>query len=424
MSASGGGWWRLRGTTLSTHPAIRGAIFAGAALTVAAFALYSYDVTRKLQKDAARVALIYAERILPAAWAGKLVDSQDLGLLVDLMNDLPVSIVVTDEYGEPYIWKDVGFPLDYSDPDSLAQAKTRARTVVRQMDLSNPPIPFIIPIGDGALFTGTIHYAESRFLRRVAWMPMVSAIVALGFAGAALWGFRRIKEGEAQSLWVGMAKETAHQLGTPLSSLAGWLELMKDEFPREGRAQMRRADRIIEDMAGDMDRLQRIASRFGQIGSVPELKPDHLASILDETFDYFRERMPRFGRETTVVRRYDADPETPVNRELLGWAFENLFRNSVDALSNVDGDPTISATTTERDGWMAIVFADNGKGMTPKQLREIFRPGFSTKTRGWGLGLTFVKRIVEDYHGGQISASSAGLGSGTQITIRLPVPEA
>ena len=134
--------------------------------------------------------------------------------------------------------------------------------------------------------------------------------------------------------------------------------------------------------------------------------------------------MPRFGRETTVVRRYDADPETPVNRELLGWAFENLFRNSVDALSNVDGDPTISATTTERDGWMAIVFADNGKGMTPKQLREIFRPGFSTKTRGWGLGLTFVKRIVEDYHGGQISASSAGLGSGTQITIRLPVPEA
>jgi hypothetical protein len=395
---------------------LRPGLFALGAIVVAAFALYTLFVIRALRADAQRVAKLYAEEILPRAYADPTITPGELRLLFDLIREMPVSVIVTDGAGFPVSWKGI----DVADTARSSAALARVRIIAADMDRVMPPRKVTVPIPDSPPLQMEIHVAESAFLRRIAWMPVVAAAVTLVFTGIAFWGFVQIKTGEQQALWAGMAKETAHQLGTPLSSLSGWLEILEEEAGHcEGGR--RRSDSVFREMTHDIDRLRKIAQRFGQIGSRPELRVEALTPVIDETIAYFRIRLPRLGRDVHIEKGFRAEEEIPLNRELLGWAFENIIRNSLDAFSRGEGVATITISTDRFDGHVRILFTDNGKGIAAKDLPKVFLPGFSTKKRGWGLGLTFVKRIVEDYHGGAISAHSGGAGQGTTIEIRLPV---
>jgi len=391
---------------------LRPGLFALGAIVVAAFAIYTILVIRTLRQDAQRIAKLYAETILPRAYSDPAVTGTELGVLFDLIQEMPVSVVVTYADGTPLSWRSISVPDTATSP----QAIRRVREIAASMDRVMPPREVLIPDSDLRL---VIHVAESPFLRRIAWMPFVAAVVTLIFTGVAFWGFLQIKTGEQQALWVGMAKETAHQLGTPLSSLSGWLEILShDTGDRQAR---RRSDVVVTEMANDIERLRRIAQRFGQIGSNPELHRELVTPIIDETLAYFRARMPQLGKDLRIEKEYHGDEEVPLNRELLGWVFENLIKNSLDALSHVNIRPTIRIATERMDRWLRIRFEDNGRGASAKDLRKMFLPGYSTKKRGWGLGLTFVKRIIEDYHGGRIAAHSPGHDQGMVIEIRLPI---
>jgi len=269
-----------------------------------------------------------------------------------------------------------------------------------------------------------IHYGDRQLWISLA--PFVTVGVLLLFVLIGWVGSRNIRRNEQRSIWVGMAKETAHQLGTPLSSLSGWLELMSGRVrdlmmaEEETRAVAAGAvDEVVREMQQDMGRLNQIASRFSQIGSVPELKLADVRDVITETVGYFRGRSPQFGRHDFVLE-LETVPLVPLNIELLGWVFENLFKNAIDAMVQQEGCIRISTRHDAERRCVRILVQDNGRGIDAENLARVFQPGFSTKKRGWGLGLAFVRRIVEEYHGGHIHIPRSDAGAGTTFEINLP----
>ena len=264
-----------------------------------------------------------------------------------------------------------------------------------------------------------VHFGQSEMIGQIYLAPLVTIGVLILFSLIGYIGFRNIRRSEQRSIWVGMAKETAHQLGTPLSSLSGWLELIENRHGEE-ELPSRKVDSIVSEMQKDMRRLTQIASRFSQIGSVPELHPADVRAVLAETVSYFKGRGPQFGRHSFEVDFQDV-PAVPLNTELMGWAFENLFKNAMDAIGTKQG--TIAVRVAPRDDmadWVRITLSDNGRGIGADNLSRVFDPGFSTKKRGWGLGLAFVKRIVEDYHSGRIQIAHSAEGEGSTFELDLP----
>lgn len=323
--------------------------------------------------------------------------------------------VVTDGQGLARAWAGRDLP---SLGDTSAAALARVEAVRWQVALLNERQDFKIP---GEMY---IHYGDSPLVRRVSQAPIWLIGAVLLFALVGYIGLRNIRRSEQRSIWVGMAKETAHQLGTPLSSLAGWLELMRGELAGAVAAgdqeRATRLDQMLGEMSKDLGRLTQIASRFSQIGSVPELKPGDVGAVLMETVNYFRSRGPQFGRHQVEVELGALAP-VPINAELLNWAFENLFKNAVDAMGGKPGTIRIRAGLRPEGDTVQISFQDEGRGIAPENIERVFQPGFSTKKRGWGLGLTFVRRIVEDYHKGKISIVHSAPGEGTTFELLLPV---
>lgn len=269
-----------------------------------------------------------------------------------------------------------------------------------------------------------IHYGDRHVW--ISMAPFVTIGVLLLFVLIGWIGSRNIRRSEQRSIWVGMAKETAHQLGTPLSSLSGWLELMGSRIQdllaapadrRDPAAAL--VDDVVREMQRDMGRLTQIASRFSQIGSVPELKPGDVRDVIQDTVAYFKGRGPQFGRHDFVVKLEDI-PQVPLNAELMGWAFENLFKNAIDAMVQQEGCIRVTVRFDDERRCVRIFVEDNGRGIDTENLARVFQPGFSTKKRGWGLGLAFVRRIVEEYHGGTIHIPRSEAGAGTTFEISLP----
>ncbi|MED5413526.1 MAG: HAMP domain-containing sensor histidine kinase [Candidatus Latescibacterota bacterium] len=268
-----------------------------------------------------------------------------------------------------------------------------------------------------------IHFGDTELLNRISLAPVVTLGVLCLFGLIGYVGFRNMRRSEQRSIWVGMAKETAHQLGTPLSSLSGWLELMQQRLEdlqqRGDKSEAEAVASIATEMQSDMGRLNQIASRFSQIGSVPELQSGDLGEVVTDSLNYFRGRGSQFGRHT-----FEADvpplPKIPLNAELMGWVFENLFKNAIDAMIGQDGQIRVLARLDEEHDEVVVVVEDNGCGIKAEHLPRVFEPGFSTKKRGWGLGLAFVKRIIEEYHSGRIQVMQNERGQGTTFEISLP----
>lgn len=250
-----------------------------------------------------------------------------------------------------------------------------------------------------------VCYDESIMLKRLATYPYVQLGVVFIFVVLAIFALLTSKKAEQNKVWVGLSKETAHQLGTPISSLMAWTEVLKETYP---------SDELLLEMEKDVKRLQLIAERFSKIGSVAEAKEASLSEVLDHVIDYMDRRT---SAKVQIIRKYPAeDVIVRINASLFEWVIENLCKNAVDAM---EGSGIICLQYEKVADKVILDVSDNGKGIRKKNLQTVFKPGFTTKSRGWGLGLSLAKRIVEEYHGGKIYVKSSEIGKGTTFRIEL-----
>lgn len=281
--------------------------------------------------------------------------------------------------------------------------------LMKEMDEIHPPIN--ITYADTLVLT-RIHYGDSELIKQLQFYPYLQIGIAALFILLGYIGFSYIKRSEQSNIWVGMAKETAHQFGTPISSLMGWLEMLKMNYNDPNKV----LD-IAEEISNDVEKLNKITIRFSKIGSKPDLKPKNLFEEVTKVTDYFNRRLPQTGKTVELKISGDKNLCALINSDLFEWVIENLIKNALDAIEDKNG--LISIEILESKKYAEVEVTDNGKGIDLKRRKDVFRPGYSTKKRGWGLGLSLSKRIIEGYHSGKIFVKSSIPGEGTTFKIQL-----
>lgn len=307
--------------------------------------------------------------------------------------------IVVDERGEIIFMRNIE-----EEPDE---------DLINQFMGVNPPIE--ISFGDNSYSqTQTIYYGESPTIRLLRYFPYIQLSLLTLLLGLAYFSYKTVTRSEQSNLWVGMAKEAAHQLGTPLSSLYGWIELLREEHKDEF------TQNVSNELEKDISRVQGVAERFNKIGSEPELSPQHIEPILDQVIDYMERRLPQYGKRHIEVQRViKSNAKVRVNPELFQWAVENLMKNAMDAVKTTSGEAYVSVQVHRIENELMIDVEDSGVGIEKKYHEEVFKPGYSTKKRGWGLGLSLTRRIIEDYHQGKVFILHSAKERGTTIRIVL-----
>lgn len=340
-------------------------------------------------------------------------ETTDLSLVLKVINgNTTIPIIVTDEHGGIMAARNTDLPQDSLDILLAAPDSPKRKCVVSQLAAQAEKMKAAqhviqLPLGTDSISGGNIYvcYEPSVMLTRLRQYPYVQLGVVALFIAVAILALLSSKRAEQNKVWVGLSRETAHQLGTPLSSLMAGSEILKETYPD---------DPVLPEMDKDIRRLQLIAERFSKIGSVPVLEEQDLCRALRNVVEYIRHRTSDKVRITTHL-----NPESitaNINAPLFEWVVENLCKNAIDAMAGV-GSITISATATGRS--ITIEVHDTGKGIPRKNFRNVFKPGYTTKKRGWGLGLSLAKRIVEEYHGGRIFVKDSEPGKGTTFCILL-----
>ena len=271
--------------------------------------------------------------------------------------------------------------------------------------------PILVTYADSIILQ-KIHYGDSELIDQLQFYPYLQILIAALFIILGYIGFSNIKKSEQSNIWVGMAKETAHQFGTPISSLMGWIEMLKMHYQDKDRV----LD-IADEISDDVEKLNKITNRFSKIGAVPELKKLSTYEEIHKVKEYFERRLPQLGKSVEIILKGDKQANAELNAELFEWVIENLIKNALDAIDHKQGK--IEITVKELRKEIEIDITDNGKGIDLKSRKDIFRPGYSTKRRGWGLGLSLSKRIIEVYHKGKIFVKSSVIGEGTTFKIIL-----
>ncbi len=315
-------------------------------------------------------------------------ETTDLALVLKVLNgNNNIPVIVLDSNDEVQDYRNIKVKTD--DP-AIIQKKAK------EMEASGDVI---------YVDSWKVCFAESMMIQRLAYYPYVQLGVVLIFVVVAIFALLSSKKAEQNKVWVGLSKETAHQLGTPISSLMAWVEVLKENYP---------ADELIPEMDKDVKRLQVVAERFSKIGSQPEPRPENLNEIMNNVVQYIR---PRTSDKVSIACHL---PEQPLianlSAPLFEWVLENLCKNAIDAM---EGKGSIVLTAADEESLFSIEVSDTGKGIPAKHLNTVFMPGFTTKERGWGLGLSLAKRIIEEYHKGRIYVKSSELGKGTTFRIEL-----
>jgi hypothetical protein len=336
-------------------------------------------------------------------------DAQDLSFFFnEVIQTADYPIIYTDAEGEPAFWRNINVSQISRRPIP-GEILTKLKKKISEFDEINEPISISY---QGAVL-GFYHYGESPIIQKLKWLPYIEIVVVALFILIGYSGFSSIKKSEERLIWVGMAKETAHQLGTPLSALMGWVEYIKSSPEKIAE--------IIPDFEKDLDRLQTVANRFSKIGSIPNLEKEKLEFIIEEVLHYFHRRLPGGKGKVKLDTRLNPNlPPLMLNRDLFSWVLENLIKNAIDALGGKGGSILISSDLLNEKR-VYIDVQDSGKGMSSREKKNIFKPGYSSKKRGWGLGLSLSKRIIEDYHGGSIDLkeSQADVGSTFRIILEI-----
>jgi hypothetical protein len=415
--------------------ALKTVLFAGGGVLVVAVFLFTQNAVSRLTKEVSTTSELLA-RVAAQATLPSTINPQVQRVLGQLASGISFPIVITDTTGTPRAWSHISVPSDLVPPGSLdslaedmpiapviAARVNRVRNEIPRLDRLHDPIALRQTPGMQAI--GQLHYGNPPVLEQIRWMPWV----AVGGTGLllllALSGLAGIRQAEKRVIWVGMAKETAHQLGTPLSSLMGWVELLRahaeggvsGDSVTIGRAEL---DETLTDMEGDIDRLNKVAQRFSHIGSAPQLVLQDVVPVVREAVQYVRRRVPQTQGAVEVRERYEEVPPINVNRELLEWALENLMSNALTALDKPQGLIEVVVERRAETEEVEISVTDNGRGMSREEQGRAFEPGYSTKRRGWGLGLPLARRAIEEYHAGRIRIGRSVPGEGTTVVIRFP----
>ena len=376
---------------------IKAALFLLGFILVIFLFTYTQGIVNELRKDNGEIVKLYAEII-----AQTISDENDTNLdfvFDEIIQKAQFPIIYSNNKKDPVYSKNINID------------KSNLRKIQSTMDEQNEAIPlrYANPLTNEIILIGYLHYGDSSQIEKLKWLPFIeigaiTLFILLGFIS-----FSIIRNSEKRNIWVGMARETAHQLGTPISSLMGWLEWMKNK-PND-------QERIIDDISLDLERLQQVSDRFSKMGSETKIEEVHLSNIVDNIVLYFNRRIPSMGKSIIIENQLESDLKIRANGILISWAIENVVKNAIDALDN---EGIISLKSKFEKKSIIIVIEDSGKGISRKNWKNIFRPGFSTKEQGWGLGLSLTSRIINEIHGGSIYVSQSKPGQGSTIEISLP----
>ena len=376
---------------------IKAALFLLGFILVIFLFTYTQGIVNELRKDNGEIVKLYAEII-----AQTISDENDTNLdfvFDEIIQKAQFPIIYSNNKKDPVYSKNINID------------KSNLRKIQSTMDEQNEAIPlkYANPLTNEIILIGYLHYGDSSQIEKLKWLPFIeigaiTLFILLGFIS-----FSIIRNSEKRNIWVGMARETAHQLGTPISSLMGWLEWMKNK-PND-------QEKIIDDISLDLERLQQVSDRFSKMGSETKIEEVHLSNIVDNIVLYFNRRIPSMGKSIIIENQLESDLKIRANGILISWAIENVVKNAIDALDN---EGIISLKSKFEKKSIIIVIEDSGKGISRKNWKNIFRPGFSTKEQGWGLGLSLTSRIINEIHGGSIYVSQSKPGQGSTIEISLP----
>ncbi|WP_337871992.1 HAMP domain-containing sensor histidine kinase [Ignavibacterium sp.] len=370
---------------------------------------YTNQLVAKLQEKERQIVELYAKGIEYIANTDN--PDADITFLFDnIIKPIDFPLILTDKNDNINLDNKTDLRnIQIDSTLSRAEQEKFLYQLMKEMDEINPPIN--ITYADTLVLT-RIHYGDSELIKQLQFYPYLQIGIAALFILLGYIGFSYIKRSEQSNIWVGMAKETAHQFGTPISSLMGWLEMLKMNYSDPNKA----LD-IAEEISNDVEKLNKITIRFSKIGSKPDLKPQNLFEEVTKVTDYFNRRLPQTGKTVELKISGDKNLCAMINSDLFEWVIENLIKNALDAIEDKNG--LILIEILESKKYAEVEVTDNGKGIDLKRRKDVFRPGYSTKKRGWGLGLSLSKRIIEGYHSGKIFVKYSIPGEGTTFKIQL-----
>lgn len=359
-------------------------------LVVVAIVIASTMVVNYLKKDEVKRVDILVKAIKFQQDVTPSLEVQEL-LLAIYSSNTTIPVIILDKNDQLIEYKHLPKEIGDDPQAIIAEAK--------KMEKKYPAIEIKVQGGNDQF----VYYDNSKMLNDLQYFPFLLGSFVLCYFLFSFWFLRTVKKTDEGYLWAGLAKETAHQIGTPLSSMMGWMEIMKLENPD--------SDGVVE-IEKDIERLRTISERFSKIGSVPELNDTNFNETIKENYDYLKTRISRKIDFSLLLPTYNI--LVPHNKILMSWVIENLVKNAVDAMK---GEGTLQMSVFERNKNILVEVKDNGSGMTKYQAQNAFKPGYSTKKRGWGLGLSLAKRVVQEYHNGDIKISQTEVGKGTTFRI-------
>ncbi|MCU0342292.1 MAG: HAMP domain-containing histidine kinase [Ignavibacterium sp.] len=380
------------------------------ALIIASGTLYyTQTLVAKLQESQREIVQLYANGYEYLATSTS-VDADLTFLFDNIIKRIDFPVILTDKDNNINLENRTETKnIDYDTTMSKEELRIYLGKIITEMDEIHQPIN--ITYAD-TIILQRLHYGDSELIKQLKFYPYLQIIIAALFIILGYIGFSQIKRSEQSNIWVGMAKETAHQFGTPISSLMGWIEMMKMNYQKPDAV----LD-ITEEISSDVEKLNKITYRFSKIGAKPEIKDHIVYDEVKKVTEYFNRRLPQTGKTVELTISGNQTCCAKMNGELFEWVLENLIKNALDAIEIQAGKINIDIVESKKN--VEIEVSDNGKGIDIRRRKDVFRPGYSTKKRGWGLGLSLSKRIIEGYHGGKIFVKHSAPGEGTTFKILL-----
>ena len=379
---------------------IKGGIFLIGVFLVIGLFSYTRYLSSELREDNREVVKLYAEII-----AETVKDDSNTNIdfiFENIIKKVKFPIIQSGRNKNPQLWTNLPENID-SDSDRLK--------LILSMDKINKPIPLVFDDKiNGPITFGYLHYGDSRLIQKIQIWTYIELLSIGIFILFGFIGFSFIRNSEKQHIWVGLSRETAHQLGTPVSALLGWLDYLKNDNSN--------IEKILPEMESDIERLQQVNRRVSKMGSKPEMEFFDLSKRIESVLFYLNRRIPTLGKKVDLINDIDPDIKIMANGTLISWTIENLIRNSIDSISGEAGLIRLSMSQDQNN--VKIRISDNGCGVPKKDWKNIFRPGFSTKKSGWGLGLSLCQRIINEVHKGDIYVLESRINSGTVFEINIP----
>ena len=370
-------------------------------ILITGIVIYSQWIVEKLREDNRNIVQMYSEIIAEAVESES---DENLNFIFDkIISRIQFPIIQSDINKDPQSWKNL--PFEESD---LSRIKRNQEL----MDQQNAPIElfFSDPLTGKKQLLGYLHFGDSNLIHQLLWLPYLEIGVISFFICLGIMGFTYIRKTENNNIWTGMAKETAHQLGTPVSALIGWIQRIKSH-PDKIRD-------IVPEIEVDVNRLEQVGNRFGKIGSSPKLNSINVLELIKGVINYLNRRLSSDKLKIEIKHKISPEIEVEANETLLSWAIENVIKNGLDSMKSNEG--TVCVKISSNIKGIRILIEDDGKGILRRNWKKVFQPGFTTKKHGWGFGLSLSYRIIKEIHHGTIQILKSSPDTGTTVEIHIP----